>query len=96
MYMHHLTASTHVIQAVGFHPNVIPTLKLRENELVASYDGNTAGFRDEHGKKIPGLYAAGIAYPERVVNREGNVEYAIGLWKFMTYLQRVVPGWSVC
>jgi hypothetical protein len=58
------------------------------------YDHETAEFTDKQGKKIPGLYGAGIAYPEKVVDPEGNVEYAVGLAKFMKYLKRVVPNWN--
>ncbi|MDR3477387.1 MAG: FAD-dependent oxidoreductase [Gammaproteobacteria bacterium] len=48
----------------------------------------------EHdGKIAPGLYGIGIAYPEAKANRLGTVEYRVGLWKFMEYLQRVVPVW---
>jgi hypothetical protein len=28
-----------------------------------------------------------------VVDPEGNVEFAVGLYKFMNYLKRVVPNW---
>jgi alpha-1,3/alpha-1,6-mannosyltransferase len=94
VYMQHLTACTHVIQAVGFHPNEIPELHRDGDKLTVSYNNRTGEFMDEEGKKVPGLYGAGIAWPERVVDPEGNVEYAVGLWKFMTYLKRVVPDWS--
>lgn len=92
--MQHLTKCTHVIQAVGFHPNEIPRLKRGGKELDVSYNNRTAEFMDEEGRKIPGLYGAGIAWPEKVVDPEGNVEYAVGLLKFMTYLKRVVPDWA--
>jgi len=42
---------------------------------------------------VSGLYGAGIAFPEKVLDPEKNVEYAVGLFKFMKYLQRVVPAW---
>jgi hypothetical protein len=94
VYMQHLTKCTHVIQAVGFQPNEIPRLKRGGKELDVSYNNRTAEFMDEEGRKIPGLYGAGIAWPEKVVDPEGNVEYAVGLLKFMTYLKRVVPDWA--
>ena len=58
------------------------------------YNHETAEFSDKEGNTIPGLYGAGIAYPEKVVDPEGNVEYAVGLAKFMKYLKRVVPNWQ--
>jgi hypothetical protein len=36
---------------------------------------------------IPGLFGAGIAFPERVVDPHGNEEYAVGFWKFMKFAQ---------
>jgi hypothetical protein len=31
--------------------------------------------------------------PNRVVDPHGNEEYAVGFWKFMKFLKRVVPSW---
>lgn len=61
--------------------------------ILPIYDNTTGGFADEKGEKVEGLFGAGIAWPERVVDPEGNIEHAVGLWKFMSYLQRVVPNW---
>jgi len=48
----------------------------------------------EDGRKVlPGLFGAGIAWPERVTDPHGNVEMAVGFWKFMRYVRRVVPSW---
>lgn len=93
-YEEHLSTCTHVIQAIGFHPNEIPTLDREGKSLVVKYDNTTGGFVDEEGEKVKGLYGAGIAWPERVVDPEGNTEYAVGLWKFMRYLKRVTPSWT--
>jgi len=35
-----------------------------------------------------------IAWPNRVTDPEGNVEYAVGLAKFMSFLKEVVPNWK--
>ena len=94
MYMQHLPTCTHVVQAVGFQPNEIPKLERDEKELEIRYNNRTAEFLDNEGRKVPGLYGAGIAWPEQVVDPEGNVEHAVGLLKFMTYLKKVVPDWS--
>jgi hypothetical protein len=94
MYSPHLTTCTHVIQAVGFQPNEIPKLQRNGKVLDVRYNNRTAEFLDEGGAKVPGLYGAGIAWPEQVVDPEGNVEHAVGLLKFMTYLKRVVPDWN--
>lgn len=83
-----------MIQAIGFKPSEIPVLEKEGKKLDIKYDNVTGGFEDGEGKRVKGLYAAGIAWPERVVDPEGNTEYAVGLWKFMSYLQKVVPKWK--
>ncbi|KAK5036960.1 hypothetical protein LTR13_005340 [Exophiala sideris] len=56
--------------------------------------GATTGlFRDGRGDIIPGLLGAGIAFPEAVTDPLGNNESAVGMWKFMKYLQRVMPNY---
>lgn len=92
-YKKHLTHCTHVIQAIGYKKNEIPTIGKNRQKLNIVYDHETGGFEDEKGEKVKGLFGAGIAWPERVVDPEGNVEYAVGLWKFMSYLKKVVPAW---
>ncbi|STY29137.1 pyridine nucleotide-disulphide oxidoreductase [Legionella wadsworthii] len=41
----------------------------------------------------PGLFGLGIAYPETRADMYGNVESQVGLWKFMVYLNRIMPIW---
>ena len=41
----------------------------------------------------PGLFGVGIAYPEVKPDPFGSVETQVGLWKFMTYLNKVMPVW---
>lgn len=93
-YLEHLPNCSHVVQAIGFHADEIPIISRDGKNLEIKYNNRTAGFEDTEGKTIKGLYAAGIAWPERVVDPEGNVEYAVGLAKFMNYLKRVVPSWA--
>jgi hypothetical protein len=79
----------YVVQAVGFTRDELPAMK---EQLVFNHE--TGGFTDAgSGRELPGLYGAGIAFPERVVDPEGNVEYAVGFFKFMKFLKRVVPEW---
>lgn len=93
-YKEHLKDCTHVVQAIGFHANEIPVLGKGGKKLEVKYNNETGGFEDKDGKQVTGLYGAGIAFPERVVDPEGNVEYAVGLAKFMKFLKRVVPAWT--
>lgn len=41
----------------------------------------------------PGLFGFGIAYPEIKPDPFGSVESQVGLWKFMVYLNKVLPIW---
>lgn len=71
------------VYAVGFERRVPPKAyqmgKLVHNE----YNGIIA----------PGLFGLGIGFPQRIEDRYGNIEYNVGLWKFMLYLDAVLPLW---
>lgn len=59
---------------------------------------NIEGCEEEHynphvGIIAPGLFGFGIAYPERKADPFGSVELQVGLWKFMVYLNKVLPLW---
>jgi cation diffusion facilitator CzcD-associated flavoprotein CzcO len=41
----------------------------------------------------PGLFGIGIAYPEKKLDPLGSMETQVGLWKFMTYLNKILPIW---
>jgi hypothetical protein len=58
------------------------------------FDHDTGAFHEPGSSRvISGLFGAGIAFPERVVDPHGNIEYAVGFFKFMKFLKRVVPSW---
>lgn len=79
----------YVVQAVGFTRDELPAMKQQ-----IQFNNETGGFTDARtGKIVPGLFGAGIAFPEKVVDPEGNVEYAVGFFKFMKFLNRVIPEW---
>ena len=80
----------YIVPAIGFQP--VPLPKIRGASTVV-FNHETGGFEDDAGKPILGIFGAGIAYPEKVTDPAGNTEYAVGLWKFMTFLKRVVPQW---
>lgn len=84
-----------VVQAVGYTRNELPRLTLRGVPVDLKYRDQQGGFDDaKTGEMIPGLYGAGIAWPEKVLDPEGRTEFAVGLWKFMRYLKKVVPNWA--
>ena len=78
----YLPRCSRVIYGVGFEPRAITVRGVD----ALRYDENT-------GVIAPGLFGCGIAYPMRVVDRAGNVEYDVGIWKFMCHLERTVPIW---
>lgn len=80
---HFLPQCDKVIYAVGFERRTLPVI---ENVGHVSYI-------EECGIIAPGLFGIGIAFPEGKYNRLGIYEYRVGLWKFMDYLQRVMPIW---
>lgn len=72
-----------VIYAVGFE---------RRNNIIIS-DIEHANYNPHVGIIGPGLFGLGIAYPELKMDPAGNEELQVGLWKFMVYLNRVLPTW---
>ena len=72
-----------VIYAVGFQ---------RRNTLIIG-DYEQADYNPHVGIIGPGLFGFGIAYPELKTDPSGNEELQVGLWKFMVYLNRVLPVW---
>lgn len=72
-----------VIYAVGFEK--------RKNIVIGDYEDTR---HNPHVGIIgPGLFGFGIAYPEIKTDPFGNVESQVGLWKFMVYLNKVMPVW---
>ncbi len=94
-YKRELADCTQVCQAIGYKVDPLPELRVEGCRVTPKFDHMTGGFEDKKsGERIPGLYGAGIAFPERVMDPEGNIEYAVGLFKFMNFLKKVVPGWK--
>lgn len=96
-----LRSCDYVVEATGFTRDTLPNLFEVEDDGKRvprrdklSYDPVTGAFLEDQSRRpIKGLYGAGIAFPEKVVDPEGNTEMAVGMWKFMRYLKRVVPTW---
>jgi alpha-1,3/alpha-1,6-mannosyltransferase len=92
-YKTHLADCDYAIYAIGFTPKKTQIVKLKK-VIVPTYDDTTGQFLDQDGQKLEGVYGAGIAFPEKVTDPEGNVEHAVGLLQFRRYLKRVVPTWT--
>jgi hypothetical protein len=92
---------THLVAAVGYAQNELPTITGLSSPVDAAttsqqFDPETGKFTNAkiNGNPIPGLYGVGIAWPERTTDRAGNVESAVGWFKFMKFLKRVGPEWA--
>jgi hypothetical protein len=95
MYRAFLPECSHIVQAVGFTRDPLPKLVKNGRPLAMEFDHESGMFHERvDGKGIPGLFGAGIAFPERVVDPHGNVEYAVGFFKFMKFLKKVTPSWG--
>ncbi|KAJ3571410.1 hypothetical protein NPX13_g5391 [Xylaria arbuscula] len=97
---------THIVQAVGYARNPLPRLEVVKKDgkaaepLRVEYDNLNGRFYKLESSKsgherdfVPGLFGAGIAFPQRVTDPHGNVEHAVGFWKFMKFVKKVVPDW---
>lgn len=72
-----------VIYAVGFNR--------RDSISIGDYEHKH--YNPHVGIIAPGLFGLGIAYPEVKADPFGSVETQVGLWKFMVYLNKVLPVW---
>lgn len=72
-----------VVYAVGFERRKLPVLEQYED---LTYNATT-------GIIAPGLFGLGIAFPQAKLDRLGNLEHRVGLWKFMDYLNEMIPIW---
>lgn len=72
-----------VVYAVGF--------ERRNNIVIGDYE--QANYNPHSGIIGPGLFGLGIAYPELKADPFGSVELQVGLWKFMVYLNKILPIW---
>lgn len=107
VYKAELPGCSHFIQAIGYQRDPLPALGLTEHAgakprpLNVHHDDTNGRFftylRDDAkgpGRQyVPGLFGAGIAFPQRVTDPVGNVEHAVGFWKFMNFLKKAVPEW---
>lgn len=91
IYTTKLRECTKLVPAVGYDRNQLPTIKVDGQTIdgLIDYDGKCQIMHQ--GLSITGLYGVGIAFPERVLDVDGSPEQAVGLWKFIRYIDRVIP-----
>jgi len=80
---HHLPHCDRAVYAVGFERRASPVV----------VNSGPLEYIEQAGIIAPGLFGFGIGFPEAKTNPLGITEYRVGLWKFMEYLQRVMPIW---
>jgi cation diffusion facilitator CzcD-associated flavoprotein CzcO len=78
-----LAQCDHVVYTVGFERRRLPRTPQWER---IDYDPT-------NGIIAPGLFGFGIAFPECHTNPMGLTEHRVGLYKFMRYLDSVLPLW---
>ncbi|WP_158997064.1 SidA/IucD/PvdA family monooxygenase [Pigmentibacter ruber] len=77
-----LLKCTHAIYAIGFQKRNI------------QIDGfSNCEYNPQTGIIAPGLFGFGIAFPQLKQDKFGNKEYHVGLWKFMNYINNIMPIW---
>lgn len=79
----HLPQCNKAVYAVGFKRRGIPIQGLT----------NDFSYNPHCGVIAPGLFGIGIAFPEAKYDRFNHLEYRVGLWKFMDYLNYILPVW---
>ncbi|CAK3787144.1 uncharacterized protein RCC_00706 [Lecanosticta acicola] len=105
IYAEHLPGCAFVVQAIGYRSDPTPILKLGGEAITPVFDHEKGIFHHvkklshegapEGLKPLPGVYGAGIAFPERVVDRKyGHEEMNVGFFKFMKAVKKWVPGWK--
>ena len=77
-----LPLCTKAIYATGFKKRIIPIEGMP-----------TLTYNDRNGIIAPGLFGLGIAFPEAKMDHYGILEHRVGLWKFMEYLNSILPVW---
>lgn len=80
---HYLPQCNKVIYAIGFERRSLP--------IVEGFEHLT--YNEETGIIAPGLFGLGIAFPQKKQNPVGFYEHRVGLWKFMDYLNEILPVW---
>ncbi|MBW0543807.1 hypothetical protein O181_083522 [Austropuccinia psidii MF-1] len=87
LYQRELQTCARVIYAIGFCPVELPKVWVDGAKKQVTFDHTTGNFN------VPGMFGCGIAFPERVIDQAGNVEFAVGIYKFMKFLKRVGHYW---
>lgn len=106
VYAQHLPGTKFVVQAIGYERNPLPELKSSDGKTIQprfdqdrgvfNYVQESACGKTGDLAKLPGLFGAGIAFPERVVDKKyGHEEFNVGFFKFMKAVKKwVAADWK--
>lgn len=79
---YYLPYADYAIYSIGFQSRCVP---------IEGYDLEI--YNTKTGEIAPDLYGLGIAFPEVVQDRVGNIEARVGLWKFMEHIENNISNW---
>ena len=88
LYAQEVPSCNFIIYAIGYERVSVPHVSVDGKALTIEFDALTGKFN------VDSLFGCGIAFPERVTDPLGNVEYAVGFSKFMTFVKKVSPSWT--
>lgn len=80
---------TKCILAIGYERNSLPNIYIDGTELnpVSIFSECHTANLNAGCAKIPRVYGAGIAFPQKIYTKEGSTELNIGIWKFAKQLK---------
>jgi hypothetical protein len=84
------------IFAIGYDLNPLPAIQTGQTvirnakDLTYSNDGSLHFRSENNAHRLQGLFGVGIAFPERVIDLDGTPEMAVGMWKFMRHVARII------
>lgn len=81
---HKLQSCSRVVYAIGF--------KHTRSFTILPYP-TALNHNDKNGIIAPGLFGLGVAYPNKVQDPLGNIEYDVGIKKFMKHINNCFPVW---
>ncbi|KTD33989.1 FAD-dependent oxidoreductase [Legionella israelensis] len=81
--IHYLPLCNKAIYAIGFE----------KRRTISIDDYEQPSYHSRLGIIAPGLFGLGIGYPAIKSDPFGNIEEQVGLWKFVIYLDKIMPLW---
>ena len=87
MYSKILPTATHITYAIGFKPLPLPKIRIDNHQVQYTGYNKKNGVLEFDNTPLESSRGYGIAFPEETVDPVGNVELAVGMWKFQRYIR---------